>query len=52
MQKSLIMLLVITALSMPAIKYIDSYNEYNSKLLVIEESTDAFNTEFFYKIEC
>ena len=52
MQKSLLMLLVITALSMPAIKYIDSYSEYDSKLLVIEESIDTFNIESFYKMEC
>lgn len=52
MKNSLIALLFLASISFPTFKIIDSYNDYNSKLLVIDESIDTFNTENFYKIEC
>ncbi len=52
MKKTLTMFLVVTALSVPVIKSIDCYSESNSKLLVIDDSVNTFNTEYIYKIEC
>ncbi len=53
MKKSLAMLLILSALSLPAIKHIDSYtSESNYKLLVIDESVNTFHTSSFYSIEC
>ncbi|QUH20092.1 hypothetical protein [Alkaliphilus sp. B6464] len=52
MKKSLIMLLVLVSITLPAFQDIDAYSGYNSKLLVIDESINTFNTECFYKIGC
>lgn len=52
MKKALSMLLTITMFSIPAINSIDSYREYNSKLLVIDESINTFNIESLYKVQC
>ena len=52
MKNNLVALLVLASICFPTLKVIDSYSNYNSKLLVIDESINTFNIESFYKIEC
>jgi len=51
-KNNLIILLVLASIAFPTLKVIDSYNDYNSKLLVFDESISTFNTESSYKIGC
>jgi len=51
-KNNLVVLLVLASIAFPTFKVIDSYSDYNSKLLVIDESINTFNTENFHKIEC
>ena len=52
MKNSLVVILVLASIALPTFKEIDSYSDSTSKLLVLDESINTFNTENFYKIGC
>jgi len=51
-KNNLIILLVLASISFPTLKVIDTYSDYNSKLLVLDESINTFNIESSYTIGC